>query len=210
MTQIELNSQLLAACTADTVDYAHIEALLQRGAEPLGRVTVNGEENNLYLEVVDHYINIVEGVWINTEDGPEDEADYEAEGDPEDFCRITELFLRYGMDISKPAIPYDDDDIVNPLWYFTFMSGEVVLKTLKLLLDHGLRAEDASECWVHEIMDFGISGDLCDPFSFEQFYSYIRKLMLMASYPHVVNADPELRQEIWYDYNHYDLTRFRR
>ena len=36
-----------------------------------------------------------------------------------------------------------------------------------------------------------------------------RKLMLIASYPHVLNADRDLREEIWYAWNHYDLRRFR-
>ena len=35
--------------------------------------------------------------------------------------------------------------------------------------------------------------------------------MLVASYPHILNSDEELRKEIWYDYNcnGYDITQFR-
>ena len=186
----ELNSKLLAACTADELDYELIESLLKQGAEPLGKVIQYGFPNNLYDE-------IIENLFVNDDT-------------PEDFYRITELFLRYGMDISKPAIPYDGSDVLNPLWTFAFPSNECVLRTLKLLLDHGLSANDAGECWGHAISDFvNVDGALSDPYEFETYYDYIRKLMLIASYPHVLNADEDLRKEIWYDYNQYDLKRFR-
>ena len=186
----ELNSKLLTACMADDLDYEHIESLLKRGAEPLGKVIQYGCPNNLYDEVVNHF-------FINDDT-------------PEDFYRITELFLRYGMDISKPSIPYDGNDVLNPLWTFAFPSNECVLRTLKLLLDHGLGANDAGECWGHAIFDLvNVDGALSDPYDYEMYSDYIRKLMLIASYPHVLNADEDLRKEIWYDYNQYDLMRFR-
>ncbi len=190
-TKEELNADLLAACTSDNIDYERIESLLMHGAEPLGKVVPYGFQNNLYDEVVDH-------LFCNDDT-------------PEDLYQITELFLRYGMDISKPAIPYDGDNVLNPLWTFAFPSNECVLRTLKLLLDHGLSADDAGECWGHAIFDLvNIDGELSDPYELEMYNDYIRKLMLIASYPHVLNADKELRDEIWYDYNSFDLVRFRK
>lgn len=187
----ELNIELLESCTSDVIDYERVESLLNQGAEPLGRIVSHGYPNNLYDEVVDHL--------------------FHNNDTPDDFYLITELFLRYGMDISKPAIPYDDDNILNPLWTFAFPSNECVLRTLKLLLDHGLSADDARECWGHAIFDYvNVDGELSDPYQYEMFYDYIRKLMLIASYPHVLNADKDLRDEIWYDHNHYDMDRFRR
>lgn len=118
--------------------------------------------------------------------------------------------MKYGMDISKPSIPYDGSNVLNPLWMFGFFSNEVVLRTLKLLLDNGLSADDADECWGHAIFDLAnIDGDLMTDFDYEVFNDYIRKLMLIASYPHVLNEDEYLRDEIWFQYNDYDVTKFR-
>ena len=187
----ELNVKLFDACTSDIIDYELVESLLKQGAEPLGDIALSSTlHNNLYDEVVDH-------LFCN-------------EDTPEDFYKITELFLRYGMDISKPTIPYDNNNVLNPLWTFGFPSNECVLRTLKLLLDHGLRACDAEECWGHAIFDFvNLEGRLFNPSDYEVFYDYIRKLILIASYPHVLEKDQTLREEIWYDYNLYDVTRFR-
>ncbi len=184
----ELNAELLAVCTTEPIDYDRVEELLCQGAEPLGKVIMYGEPDNLYNEVIDVY--------------------FRNDDTPEDFYRITELFLQHGMDISKPAIPYDED-IINPLWTFSFPANDCVLRTLKLLLDHGLSADDAGECWGHAIFDLvNVQRELYVPSEFNTYYDYIRKLMLIASYPHVLSADKDLRDEIWYDYNHYDLSRF--
>ena len=192
MTKEELNAQLLDVRLAKEVDYARAEELLWQGAEPLGKIEYDGYPNNLYSEIVSQFFY-------------RDEI-------PEDFYNITELFLRYGMNISKPSIPYDDgDDYPNPLWVFGFPSkeNEYVLHTLKLLLDHGLNADHAHECWLHAIFDICLIYDFSIPSELEAFYDYLRKLMLIASYPHVLCADAELRKEIWLEQNHYDLTRFR-
>ena len=186
----ELNLMLLNACTSDPIDYDLIEDLLKRGAEPLGEVNDDGSQNNLYDEIVDIL--------------------YDNNDTPEDFYKITELFIRYGMDISKPSVPYDDENVLNPLWMFGFYSNDVVLRTLKLLLDNGLSAEDAGECWGHALFYFSnIGSDLQNDFDYEVLYDFVRKLMLIASYPHIINNDEDLQNEIWYKYNDYDLTKLR-
>ena len=172
------------------IDYGSVESLLKRGAMPLGKVTSGGYENNLYEEVIDY-------LFCNEET-------------TEDFYKITNWFLHYGMDISKPSVPYDGDNILNPLWTFAFPSNDIVLRTLKLLLDNGLSADDAGECWRHAISDFvNIYGDLTTEYEYEIYYDYIRKLMLITSYPHVLNVDDFLKDEIWYLYNDYDVINFR-
>ena len=187
----ELNAGLLAACTSEVIDYERIESFLKQGAEPLGNIIGGFGPNNLYEEVVDYL--------------------YRGDDTPEDLYQITEMFLRYGMDISKPAIPYDFDNTLNPLWTFAFPSNECVLRTLKLLLDHGLSADDAGECWGHAFYDLiNVERSLSDPDEYESFFDCIRKLMLIASYPHILNADQDIRAQIWYDHNNYDLLRFRR
>ena len=192
-----LDQRLLEACTAEEIDYRLVTILLQFGANPMGKV--KGQNafgcDNLYASVV-------EALFQNYETS-------------EDFYRITELFLKFGMDVSRPAVPYGfdpdlQDDIFHPLWFFAFPANEVVLRTLKLLLDHGLKAEDAEECWHHALFDFIMcGGELRTKHGVELFEEYIRKLMLIASYPHVLEADENLRREIWFDCNSYDLTRFR-
>ena len=191
--ELELNAELLKACEANVIDYDLVDSLLKQGAKPLGKITDGRFDNNLYEEVIstDLFFN--------------DET-------TEDFYKITELFLKYGMDISKPSVPYDGSMVLNPLWTFGFPSNEVVLRTLKLLLDNGLSADDAGECWGHAIIDFMYvmhDGDLTSDSDYEVFYDYIRKLMLSASYPHVLSADKYLRDEIWLQYNDYDVTKFR-
>ena len=154
-----------------------------------------GYKDNLYTEVIGHL--------------------YDAQEIKEDFYTITDVFLQFGMDISKPSISYNDyppEEIENPLWWFAFPSNEVVLRTLKLLLDKGLQADDAAECWGHAFFDFvNINGSLEDDeeWGYEEFYDFIRKLMLIASYPHVLNTDADLRRMIWFDNNQYDVSKFR-
>ncbi len=188
---VKLNEELLNACRAATIDYDLVESLLKQGAKPLGKVTDWGYENNLYDEFIDD-------MFCNDEAG-------------EDFYKITELFLKYGMDISKPSLPYDGDNVQNPLWSFAFYSeNDVVIRTLKLLLDNGLSADDAGECWGHAIFDFvNVGVSLENDFEYEMYFEYIRKLMLIASYPHVLDADKSLQDEIWLKYNDYDVTKFR-
>ncbi len=190
MRREDLNQRLFEVCTAGFIDYALAEELLRQGAEPMGRIVAYGRPDNLYTRVMDRL--------------------FANDDTPEDFFRITELFVQYGLDIGKPSVPYGSSTALHPLWMFAFSSNEWVLRSLRLLLDNGLRAEDAAECWKHAIGDYMISfSRLENRRCYEGYYDYIRKLMLIASYPHVVNADRELRDEIWYAWNHYDLRRFR-
>lgn len=188
MEQLELNMRLLKACLEEPPDYVTAEKLLQEGAQPLGEVEVYLGKDNLYEAILDDLY---------------DSAD-------ESLFRITKLFCRYGMDISKPAIPYDDADIINPLWDFAFLGNEHVLRSLEVLLDYGLRVEDTNTLLAHAMTDFCvIDGSLTEDWGFECLYDYLRKLFLIASYPDILENDPALKDEIWYGQNDYDVTRFR-
>ena len=192
MNENELNQALLEACLSKPIDYSLVESLLQKGAQPLGIVySYDSIANNLYDEVVDYLFN--------------------NEDTSEELYQITELFLKYGMDLSAPAVAYDGSNVLHPLWMFAFYSNNTVMRIIKLLLDYGLDAEGAGECWGHAVFDLvNFDGQsLNDEFDFEIYYDYIRKLMLFASYPHVLENDEYLQKEIWLDYNHYDLMRFR-
>lgn len=187
-----LNQRLLEVCLADPVDYELAEELLKQGAEPMGAIDSESIDNkdNLYTEVV---FNL-----------------FHNEDTEEDLFFLTELFLRYGLDLSKPAVPYDDNNVLNPLWDFGFFSNDTVMRTLKILLDNGLSADSVALCWGHAISDLAnLYGRLEDETDYEFFYDYIKKLMLIASYPHVLDVDTDLQEEIWFRFNDYDLSKFR-
>ena len=187
----ELNQNLLDECLEEQPNYQRIEVLLKEGANPLG--TVQSAENCkdiVFCNIVDQYIDF--------------------NFDSEAFPKITELFLKSGMDISAPEVAYEDCGESNPLWMFAFYSGEYALQTLRLLLDYGLDADSAQECWDHILFDYyNCWGYLEDAFCYEMLYDAIRKIMLIASYPHVLQNDKALQKVIWLEYNTYDPTAFR-
>ena len=185
----ELNKKLVNACTAEKPDYVLIERLLQEGARPLGLTDPYEKFGDFaYNEIIDHYLL----------------------GEcPKDFVNITELFIKYGMDISKPDVSYDHENIINPLWLFAFNAGEYMIDALKLLLDNGLDEDSAGECWSHADIDQFLHGELANDFDYELFYDTLYKIMLIASYPHVLIWDQGLREVIWLSENDYDLEKFR-
>ena len=189
-----LNDQLLAACTSDRIDYQQIEKWLQEGAKPLGKTRAPyGHDENLFSLVIDHYLNI----------------NYEIGDCNTDFFKITELFLRYGMDFAHPEIPYAED-CSNPLWSFAFFHGKMSLRVLKLLLDHGLDAESAMIYWWHDYFDSLLAEiEFRDEEDFKWLFELICKLLLIASYPHILSEDKTLQEVIWLSENAYDLNRFR-
>jgi hypothetical protein len=183
-----LTQQLLEACMADVIDFRLVEELLKQGAEPLGRVKGEYCDDNLYGAIAEKLFQYDETT--------------------EDFFRITDLFLKYGMDITKPSIPYDYSYVFHPLLCYIYRTNEWGIRTLQLFLDNGCSAKDAREFWQYAIGDYRYCPhDL----EIEELNDFVRKLMLVASYPHIFNSDEELRKEIWYDYNcnGYDITQFR-
>ncbi len=190
----ELNQKLLEACIADKVDLLYVEQLLKNGANPLGCVIDDrGDEDNLYHVLIFHYLDL-------TRDEEDDSA----------FFHLTELFLKYGMDLTKPELSYDGIEILNPMWSYAFYSSETALKTLQLLLDHGLDADSVGHCWCHDLTDLGLPRyDINDAFVNSWAAHSFQRLMLIASYPHIISVDDNLKREIWYDENNYDITSFR-
>ncbi|MBQ4543760.1 MAG: hypothetical protein IJA19_06295 [Clostridia bacterium] len=194
MDKQELNNKLLEACTSEKIDLLHIEELLKAGAKPLGRVEDYGD-NNLYDAVLHHFINLTYG-GDTTDDS--------------DFLKITELFIKYGMDISIPEVPYDGGDVINPLWSFAFYHTDTASQVLALLLDNGLDADSAGEYWCHDLTDLGFAEyKVNNKWQCEMAVEVFKRLMLIASYPHILDNDEDLKREIWYKENNYDVTRFR-
>ena len=189
MPKNDLTNQLFQILTAVPLDYKTAENLLQTGAEPNGEIEYFGEKNNLYDAVLDIL--------------------YCGEYTGEDFYLVTELLLRYGLNISRPALPYDGRSILHPLWGMVLYKGEYALRVLKALLDHGLIVDDAAYCWKNMLTEILYSSNNSPEFTPDVLADFTQKMLLIASYPHIVNADEELRKTIWYDYNHSDLTGFR-
>lgn len=190
--EIALNNQLYAECSKETLDCEAIEYLLKKGADPLGGTAVSGWDLlvHIYGEIVS-----------------------ESQGSKSiNLPRITELFLKYGMDIDHPRIPYDDDNSLHPMWEFAFVMNENSVYALKMLLDAGISADAVGEMWGHATFDM-INIHCGDP-NDDEFWNYecvwlIKMIMLCASYDHVLDQDEDLRKFIGCAYNHYDIKKFR-
>jgi len=125
------NRTLLLACLAENPDYQYIEELLKQGANPLGCVSDQScSEDPVYCQIIDAYLDAYQSLDI----------------DCDDFPKITALFLQYGMDVSRPEMPYEECDACHPMWMFGFYGGKPMLTALRLLLDYGLNAASAGEC----------------------------------------------------------------
>lgn len=190
--EIKLNKQLYEECSKDVIDFARVEGLLKQGADPLGGTEICGWDllEHIYGELV-YYSEFSNSVNIP---------------------KLTELFLKYGMNIEAPRIPYDGDFSLNPLWDFIFSVNENTAAALKLLLDHGLTASSFAEFWDNAISDF-FHLECGDP----QKDEYWRKkcvwtfkmLLLGASYDHIFENDEGIGEFICCANNTNDVHIFR-
>lgn len=190
--EIELNKKLLEECSKNDIDFSRVEELLKQGADPLGGTAICGWGllEHIYGELV---------------------------GDSQDsnsinLPRITELFLKYGMDVDKPKVPYDDDNSLNPLWEFSFVANENAIIALKMLLDHGLSADSFAEFWGHSMVDF-FHIECGDPendefWNKECIWSF-KMLLLGATYDHIFNDDDGISDFICCPFNTNDIHMFR-
>ncbi len=188
MAQYKLNKALYDACIADKVDLHYVETLLKDGADPLGQLPKRMNGDYVYRELYSSY-------WLKNRRG---------------MITLTKLFLKHGMDIHRPEVPYDHYDSPNP-FYYLYYSGKDSIRIMEMLLDHGADAELAAECWTHFTFDF-FNLDLClggEEDHSNAFIDGLRKTFLIASYPHVLSNDEDLREFIWSDHNDYDPCNFR-
>lgn len=186
----ELNQRLLDLCTEHYCGLEPIESCLQAGASPMAAVHNSFDElDNLYGAVVDFYCF------------------------DERYSRlfdITKLFCKYGLDLSKPEIPFDDANIINPVWNFTVIMNDNVLPILRYLLDYGLDKESAHTCWYHAVENWRfVDGSLQSAESRKQVIGDLKKIMLIASFPRILDRDEFLQKIVWASANKTDITRFR-
>ena len=193
--EIALNNRLYEECLKEKLDCAAIEDLLKQGADPLGATSVSGCGllDHIYEELITDTLN----------------------SDPQsvNLPQITKLFLKYGMDIEKPRVPYDGENSVHPMWSFAFAMNENAIYALEMLLDHGLSADAAGEMLEHAIFDL-INISCGDP-NEDEFWNYtctwaMKSLMLCASYDHILCNDADMQRFIGLSYNSYDLHKFRK
>jgi len=190
--EIELNKKLYEACSKDEIDFALVEDLLKQGADPLGGTAVCGWGllDHIYGEVV------------------YDSQDSNSANLP----KITELFLKYGMNVDAPRVPYDGGDSLNPLWELAFVKNENSIVALKMLLDHGLSADSFAELWGHSMGDFlycSCGDPQNDVFWNKACVWAFKMLLLGASYDHIFKGDEEIGDFICCSYNTGDIHMFR-
>lgn len=190
--EIELNKKLYEECSKDKIDFAVVEELLKQGADPIGPTVEYG------WDVLEHIYGEIVG------DSQDD--------DSINLPQITELFLKYGMDVENPRIPYDGGNSINPLWEFGFVTNENAICALKMLLDKGISVESFGEFVGHTFDDL-IYIECGDPVN-DEFWNHtcvwtMKMIMLAASYDNILCKDEGLQMRIGYSYNNYDIHYFR-
>lgn len=190
--EIELNNKLKEECIKENVDFEIVEELLKQGADTLGGSAVCGWDilTHVYSEV------IMETSRMNSINLPE----------------ITELFLKYGMNVDNPRIPYDDSDSFNPLWCFTFVPNENSIKALKMLLDNGLSADSFLEFWDHSMLDYFYldmwTSDEYELYKEESIWLF-KMFLLGASYERILDSSDLFRIDTCCFCNTNDVHMFR-
>ncbi len=171
-----LDEMLYAACLAETADYELIEDLLKKGADP--------------MRIFNEY-----------DDSVLDQLFCEAESEEFPFLddripKLVSLFIKYGMDVNASQnLP--EDDRTSPLWSMAFWCAPNAIKTLKILLDNGLKASELENFVDHFITDAAmVSGDIPG----EEYQNYLicgfKMIMLSASYDEILSTSEYLRSVI--------------
>ena len=191
--EIELNKKLYEECFKKVIDFEAIEKLLKQGADPMGPTVECGWGilEHIYEEIVS-------------------EANFEDE--THRLPQLTELFLRYGMDIDNPRIPYDGGNSINPLWSLGLHPDENSIETLKLFLDHGISVESFGEFWstaMGDLIDVDCGDPVNDTFWNSACTRALQATMLAASYDYMLNQSEHLKTFVGISYNDYDVHNFR-
>lgn len=186
----ELNKALSDAVIA--CDLAEAERLLKLGADPLGSPNENDPEEHLLGELF---------------------GEMQYNKDLEDsFLEFLELFYAHGMDIADRSIPTDDGNNIHPLWMLAFCQTEAGLQILHTMLEHGLDCASAEVLVGHILLDMEMCDgcEIDDAWYMERCSCGLKMLMLIASYPTILNESSYLRSCIELEKNDAQkLPRFR-
>lgn len=94
--ELALNKKLYEECCKPEIDFAAVEELLKLGTDPLG-TWENTEKWQCQFHIYEELVG--------------DSQDTESK----DLPAITELFLKYVMDVTSPRVPYDGQNSLHPL-----------------------------------------------------------------------------------------------
>lgn len=105
------------------------------------------------------------------------------------FPKFLELFYAHGMDIASRGLPTNDGNNLHPLWLLAFCQTESGLKILHTMLEHGLDRDSAEVLVDHILMDMEMcdGGEIEDTWWMESCSCGLKMLMLIASYPTILN-----------------------
>lgn len=172
--QLELNRALLEAVKETDVERA--EKLLQEGADPLGGFDEDDLEQSVLHEL---FIDVA------CEEKPEGKR-----------LELLRLFLDHGMNISTRNEAVEYDDSLNPVWLMAHVSNESGMRMLKLLLDHGLDVVSAEILFNHIFVDMEVCDgcDIHDEWWMEEWTYSMKMVMLIASYPYILEASSYIRK----------------
>lgn len=190
--EIELNKKLYEECFKEVIDFEKVEDLLKQGADPLGPTEGYGWGllEHIYGEIVS-------------------EAQFEGNAH---LPQLTELFLKYNMDVDHPRVPYDGGNSINPLWDLGLCLNENSIITLKMFLDRGVSVDSFDQFWstaMGDLIDVECGDPVGNEFWNEACTLSLKATMLAASYDYLLNANEHLRKFIGYSYNSYDTYKFR-
>ena len=169
----ELNKALFEAVAACNYDEA--ERLLNLGADPLGSTDETDADEHLLGEL-----------FCKMQDNEALEAA---------FPKFLELFYAHGMDIASRGLPTNDGNGLHPLWMLAFCQTESGLKILHTMLEHGLDRDSAEVLVDHILLDMEMCDgcEIEDAWWMESLSCGLKMLMLIASYPTILNESTYLQ-----------------
>lgn len=169
----KLNQALLTA--VEEIDVERAKVLLQQGADPLGSFDADDLDEC-----------VLDALFCD--------ASYD-EKPNEKRLELLRLFLSYGMDVATRNDPEREEESVNPVWSLAHVSNESGVRMLKVLLEHGLDAVSAEVLVGHIFVDMEMS-DGCgiqDAWWMERWAYSMKMVMLIASYPYMLEASSYIR-----------------
>ncbi len=187
-----VDRRLYDAVTARCVDLDAVECLLKEGGNPLAIID--------YDYILDSTITNFCGT-IYTDEFDLDEQ--------KKFPKVIQLYYDYGMDLSIDNCPmhkddWDDPNPVHPLWSLPFVCHETGIEVLKIFLENKAPIEVVEKAFLyHLLLDMGfVNGDdLEEDGDLEITVIGLKEIMLVASYPYVLDNSEFLRKRIKLDKN---------
>lgn len=100
------------------------------------------------------------------------------------------------MDVACRNAHDREEESLNPVWSLAHVSSESGMCMLKILLDHGLDTISAEVLISHIFVDMEMCDgcDTQDEWWMEQWAQSLKMVMLIASYPHILETSSYIRK----------------